>query len=647
MALSYYISNNGLFKTIHVLKDGTRVYYNTGSDEKSLLENARYELRPSEGSAVDTMSEQPAPPMPSPAQSVAEKASQSNIGASFSSVPKIEVDPETPVNLQSNTSSGFNKITTTINDSISKTQDAINKIYYGKQPDANSKHQNPLDYGLVNVADLLASVDLCAIANYALNQIPGAKKFDPKDKSETNTPLGKIKYNIQYSAYKIQTYIDAYYTSNGGPDTPLSKTALQPLITQLTNALGQIVGPSSDNLLKNPEFKKAFPASSVMDNLFENCLGMFNNYTDLRNIPDAELQRVISFIDKTRDTCIAIQSLTNPADLIALADSFLGGAIAQQIAKLNKLIDPKKIAPVVKQMVDACQKVQSIIDILLNFVNLAATIIELLITLINIFQIVLKFIYALPIPNMVTTIGISTLFADLYAGIKDVLDAFKKRLEEFSAILGNIVNLLQDISFKLQSLIQKFGLVILNLENCENLDPNLAEKTKKATKKLEDTNKKIEQFLSNYNEKKKKSDTTLGDYTISILSEELTDEGIIRKRRYGVALDSSQVEVVKTTPTFASDDNIIINEVKSLLSRKIGIDKDSQLIQSTANFLSSAPSIGASQKTTFDNGFSVNGLNLSGFLNNQRGSTALKNKTKTALKSNKNKLSKSLSGLKK
>ena len=75
-------------------------------------------------------------------------------------------------------------------------------------------------------------------------------------------------------------------------------------------------------------------------------------------------------------------------------------------------------------------------------------------------------------------------------------------------------------------------------------------------------------FVNNHSAKKEVSNNKFGNYTISIITEQVVETSIKLVRRYGVALDYNGEIVTQSTPTFASDDKIIIQEVKLLLSSK-------------------------------------------------------------------------------
>ena len=570
---------------------------------------------------------------------------------SFSEKYKNSIKKEDERIKNKNYAKGFNKITKLINDTISTVRSKIDDFYFGKPKDENKKFPNPLTYGLVNLLNLIISVDLCAIFNYALNQVPGGKKFDPNDKSESKTTLGNIKYQVQYAAYEIQTLIDNYYGSYGDKKNSVSKTALGKLISEISQALSVLVGPESQQILKDPELTKAFPNISLMDNFMQQALTKFNKYTDINSlnalVPE-EINKIISYIDKTRTTCVAMQSLRSPKDLLAFADTFANDALAKQISELNKIIDPKKITPVIKSISDTCRKIQNICNQILSYINLAKSVISIAVLLIKIFKIIERFLLFLAIPALYTTAGMNVTFSKIRQGLADFIENLLKRLSEINVILENLYYFVQDLSIKIENIIMLIDLVVVNLENCNNLDPEIVKELKAVNKDLQSTKESLDEFVKIYESNKEKKNTTFGEYSIKILTEQLTDEGIALKRRYGVALDNRQVEVVKSTLTFASDDNIIIQEVKLLLISKnlvklkvdITTADELAILEESLNYITNDINfeIDSSSNATIDDTLGINS-----FVDNLKGGKKLRNNMKKMLQKQKSELSSSLS----
>jgi len=468
-----------------------------------------------------------------------------------------------------NLAKGFGNITSAINNAIHKIREKINDTYYGKAPiNKESKQINPLDYGLINIINLLLEVDVCAIFTYAFNKLPGTPPFDPKKREEqSKTTLGKIKWEAQNAAYEIQKYIDEFYANYLDPNNPESKLVLFVTIQNLNNKL--VV---TRDLLLDPVLVQAFPSVSSMDNLFNNAQSFFDKYTNIDNIQNDELQKVLRFIDDTRTTCVAIQALNNPGAALQFIETKFGVGLLKQIEKLNKIINPKKLTNTIKQINNASKQIQDVTNKVLGYVNFARVIISIAMLIIVILKIINKLLIALGIPNIFTFLGLSTKMSELNGNILDTADYFMKRLQEINSVLNSIYYLCKDVSLKIQRLLDSLRQLVNNILACDNSDsPPLIDAVRDLNMtiaNLQAIKDQLDEFVSTYDKNKQKKNTSFGEYTIVILTEELTDNGIPRKRRYGVALDVNQAIIVQSTPTFASDDQIIIQEVKLLLISK-------------------------------------------------------------------------------
>jgi len=635
MAITYTFTRSGYRKIITVYKDGAEIYTNSSivAPKELLINEAKLSLKDRyPGADIEAMTESSAPPKNQVAvQSTSDQNNPQTTTIQQQSnniPPKIEEKKLEPTEGQS-VAKGFSKIIVTINKSINKVRVAVNNAYYGKTNISNKKKlSNPLDYGLVNLLNVLASVDLCAVFSFAANKLPGTKSFNPvKDKEKAKTPLGKAKYQIQNSAYEIQNLIDGYYLSYGSFKSSVSKSELSKLTKDLSQYLQILLSPAGDNPFQNRELKTAFPSISIFDNYLQNASKLFELNQNILGSNAAQIDKVLSYIDKTRQVCVSIQALNNPANLIGFADTFLGANIGEQLQKLDKILDSKKITKYIKDIISACQKLQTICNQLLSFINLARTIIKIATVLIQIFKIIAKFLLILPVPNMFTTGGITTAMANAHSKVTDTADFFLKRLSEINSILENIYYLCQDITIKIGNIIDLLSLVTANIQGCNSdndltsdltgdnlanqddnvnntnisaddngqirsirgnntgnnliIDPNLLNELNLTINNLKATKDSLDDFIKNYENNKKKTNSTFGNYNIVILTEEVVDEAITLKRRYGVALDLNGIEVVKSKLTFASDDKIIIQEVKLLLMSK-------NLVSPTIN-LSSTP----------------------------------------------------------
>ena len=83
---------------------------------------------------------------------------------------------------------GFEKVITIIGDSIVRMEKGLDNIFDGAPTPSGSRHQNPLDYGLIPLLREVSSIDFCNIFTYLINKAPKFKPYTPNsvsNKSET------------------------------------------------------------------------------------------------------------------------------------------------------------------------------------------------------------------------------------------------------------------------------------------------------------------------------------------------------------------------------------------------------------------------------------------------------------------------------
>lgn len=471
------------------------------------------------------------------------------------------------------TAKGLEGAIITASKAILKIQSKVDGIFYGKYSLSKADAETATfikriqDRGVVNVLDIISSVDLCNIVNYAIQQIPDGKKFNPDDPNKPTDPLGRAKWNLQYKAFQVQTYIDDYYNSYADVKSPESKLGLQSVVKTIQDLFGEILNPEAQADFNNPELVKAYPEIQVFSNFMQNSLGAFNQYTDLRNIPNEDLQKIIQKIDKIRGICIAIQGLNSPTAILNFANSQLSGKVQEEIAKLNKLINPARIAPTLRGIIDTCKSIAQIARVIMNYVSLGRVIIRLCVLLVKVFKRILDFLVFLGIPNVYTTLGITNKMS-LVAG-KEIqvngIDNFVKRLNQVNAFLGVIVNFIGTLIIDMQIVIDKINILLINLENCNGVDPQIVKDLQAVRNDLVSERQNLKDFVDGYNARRINRNNTFGGYTIKIVTEETTDVEFRIRRRYGIAIDKNGNLALESTPTYATVDGIIINEVKQLL----------------------------------------------------------------------------------
>jgi hypothetical protein len=554
------------------------------------------------------------------------------------------------------TATGLEKAIFIAGDGVIKAQFAIDRLFYGKfSYTGTDKFKKALDKGVVSVLNDLSEIDLCNILNLAIEKIPGSKAFDP-EKKPTSNPLEVAKWNLQNTALTIQKKIDGFnssYLETSNTETKLK--GVYGIINDIKDAFSEINNPGEEIALRDPQLIQVFPQMGAVNTFLEKSFNEFNKYTDYRQIPVSELQKLILIVDKVRAYCILIQGLNTPAQAIGFADSIFPNAnIQDQIDKLEKIIDPAKLIPLLKNIVESLKKVQSICNLIASFISFGQFIVKNAFLLVRAFKLISFFLKKLPIPNQFTIVGITTTVSDTSENIKKYASNLFDRLSQINVFLSLCVGLVTQVSLILSDIIEKINKMLISLESCNNVDPEIIKDLQNSRDGLQKTIEYFEKFVTNYNEKKDTESSSFGDYTIQIVTEEVVDDAIKLRRRYGVALAINGTLVAQSNPTFASDNQIIIDEVKIQLAAK-GFVKSyitgftpselNVLSESTRFLIDNDIVLEDLQNIDFNSGLDSpdnenenDGLGLNAFMNKLPGGKKLREKMRKAMIINNQKL---------
>ena len=493
--------------------------------------------------------------------------SQSNI---------INLGGSSRLNINTGTAKGLEKAISIIAQFVIKAQQGTNKIVYG---DVKNKYKNKtnnkgdvsaaMNNGLLSVVDTVASIDICNITNFLINKASGPRSFNPKVPPKSNNPIERAKYNLQVQAYNIQEKIDSYSDLYTNPNNPQSRVQLFQLISDITQSLNIISDPDLKAGLTDPVLQKEFPSLSILNNFINNAIGKFSRYTSPNQIPVAEVQKLLKLIQNVKNTCIAIQGLNSAAAALNFLDSTFNVGAQQEIAKIQKLINPDKLISLLNAIFKTASSINSIARKIIAYIKTARVIISTILAIRLTLIAVDKLLKVLQIPSIFTTLGVILGFSEIQQqAIKAFIDKLALRLGQINAVLNLIIIFVENLIIIINEILIKLRIILLNLEQCPNISKDIVNEAQNTIKGLESTKNELESFINSYNSNKKLLDTKFGDYNIQIITEQVVDEGINLKRRYGVALGINGIIAAQSTPTFASFDQIIINEVKVLLVSK-------------------------------------------------------------------------------
>lgn len=555
------------------------------------------------------------------------------------------------LNINTTTAKGLEKIIGIIATFIINAQSSVSKILYGKfklqnDPNAN-KIQKALDKGITNTLSDLVGINYCDIINYLINQAPGGKPFDPNDEPDDGSTFSRTKFFIQKQAFEVQKRIDEYYQSYGSVNNPESRLGLYTLTREVNDIFATILNPQSG--LNDPEILKTFPQTSAITNFLQDILNKFNQYQSVNDINQAELQKLLRLIEKIKAYCIAIIGLNSPAAFLNFANTISDGGIQEQIAKLNKIIDVPRFLPLIKQIINTANNINTLGRKLLGYINIGRAVIKICLILIKIYNVLKVFFVNIAIPSLFGTKGTDVALNDVFQEkLKEQGEKrFIKRLNQINAVLNLMAICVTTILAGIDDIIQKLTLIKLNLEAC---NPDLGKEIDDTIANLSSTRNELQDFLNQYNSTGERIDRQFGVYTIEIVTEEVTDEGISLRRRFGIARDTNGYIVAQSTPTFASLDLIIVNEVKTLLVSKglVRFDLGALSSENALTVLESLRFLGNEDLSLENIQFNIgdievmreeaDALGLTNFINNLPGGKALRKKVRQMMAEQSSKL---------
>jgi len=400
----------------------------------------------------------------------------------------------------------------------------------------------------------------------------------------------------------------------------------------------------------------AFPMLQRANLYLNGVFSAIDGYSDWRQIPDKDFQKFMLRIQNIRKLLISIQSLSSPlAFLTGVGLTLAGPSLANISEKVQSIIKPERAIPFLKKIISVCRKIQSICQTLLNIIQVLQMVIKIVMVIIIVIKFIAKLLKKLPIPNIYTTTGITTTISDTATTLdKEVIGKPEKpntlfnRLGQALFLCELIRILINSVLAPINEIIKNINLIIIQLSNCPNMDKDVLDDLIGArdgmqkyadmmylfskNKELNDAKDGIydpnsrsvddvlndppnmdDNGLSDYwgvnpfirsglpKDTRNGIDASgvndpsgkLGQYDIKIVNEEVVEPTFNLRRRYGVALDNKGIVVVQTPPTYASDSQIIIEEVKQLLLSKnlvqhyssLYTNDEKALIQTVENYL--------------------------------------------------------------
>jgi hypothetical protein len=549
-------------------------------------------------------------------------------------------------------------------------------------PKPPGQGENLITAGLFNALDLLAELDLCNIIGSLTDMINIKKK--PRPPRDQWRPPASYLYFIQDRCGEVRTFIDKYLAypnefigsylgvgPNALPPQPLSNeqrreqgqtTAQQGanpnatppteggtavskynmyfLMQAIKDTTSAFTGPNSIFSAEEQTLLSTVPGLGGALNFLDDFTGIVNKYSDYRNIPNEDLQKLISKINEVRSICVTIENLDFKSAL-ALAGSYLGVNVREEIQKLSDFINPAQIIPTLKEINNSIRSFIKIGQQVQGMLSLGQFIIKITLVFTKVFKFIIEFISFLPIPAVSQTTGSISRLESAKSKAKDETDGVTRVLKAVNALLSVLLLFIRYLVTNANELLVRLDRILTNLEVCEAVkDSDVLAELQTTRQALVDLRDQLLTYLDDYDSKTNPDTARFGIYDIRIIDEELTDKEITNRRRRGVALAPDGQVVTQSDLTFATNPTVIIGEVQQklltlgLVSTGQGILDAATLdtVAQSINFLDSNDiaendlNINASAQ---DSASVVQDMNISDFLGGLPGGEQFKQKSRS------------------
>ena len=514
----------------------------------------------------------------------------------------LEIKPKLP--FFSPTAKGAESKIQIINTAIAKIGSKIELIYAGDlSKDSGIKFPGNKEKinGIMPILFALNEVDFCNLTNYILNKLALEDTDNPSGVEKTVTKLqDKCKKalkvidsilinsdsfsNITVTLKDIVKINDKItgISANVGDDFTISNIDELAILranpnkyTKLNTKFKESILALRDftqeigSIIDDPDVLSLIPQLSQGNNFITDFTNKLDKTYSLENIPNKEIQYILDKIKKLRAILSLIIGIQSAGDALAAAQSLTGLNIQKQLDKVQKSLDVGRIIPLIKKISYFVDNINQVGQKLLKYIKLALTFVKIATVLIKVFKAIIKLFKRLPLPLKFLMFGKATRLNATWQDAVKKIDDQIDRLDQLSALIKGIYVFCQNLTIKLQNINNQLQILQTNLQLCETTkDSPIVNEIISTRNKLVNTIEEINSFISNYNAATNANLNTFGGFILQIQEEELVDQGVKYKRRRGVALDSTGIIVAQTDLTFATDTNIIIEELKLKLQNQ-------------------------------------------------------------------------------
>lgn len=391
----------------------------------------------------------------------------------------------------------------------------IDTIYRAKKP--LIKAQNTLD--------TINEIDICNIINYFLNKaIPPGSQLEEQ--------FNKLKVEVK----KINDKIDEIENSSIFTKISGAQDKQQEILSLI-------------NSFNVPEFVlKLVPQGGE---LIKQLKSTANSIGDITT--GGDIGKVLGTLNNVKSTLKTIENMTSPADLINITKA------GQQVQKLQEVLNPSRLVPALTALITGIEGAARLLNLINNNLRRLAGLVNTLSRIISILKRVLTVIKNIPIPARFVLVSTINSLQSIARSLDKKLDKADASLKELNAFLQSISKTVNDITLLINIIIESLKKLLDKLKSCaKTKDLPIVAKTETLIVNLIKTK---EEIISSIQIPGPKTVIYKG-FKLTILTEEVTDEGITLRRRYGVATNAQGIVKAQTDLTYATLDEIIYNELR-------------------------------------------------------------------------------------
>jgi hypothetical protein len=324
---------------------------------------------------------------------------------------------------------------------------------------------------------------------------------------------------------------------------------------------------SLEDIIPPPDLIEIFPGG---EGLIQTINSLNLALTTTSDVIDARIdpkQTILTQISLIKSFADKLKPFMSPINIATLA---IGNQAEELNKRLRDFIRPERFASSIAAIIRQVKAIDKAILQIQKMIQLINTILKLINVLIKIYKFVTKILKISPIPTAIIppmSGGVGVPEGTIISKADRVRD-YQTKIDDFSKIIRMISNFLnksiilqiQRIRKEIIRLLTGLNVLYKNLLACPYTnDPLLEQSLLNAISSLENNlitldnlfpTAKIDNILpSLYN-----------GYSIDIIKEEVVDEGITLLRRRVIVADQRGITVYEGTPTFATDDQVLIKE---------------------------------------------------------------------------------------